>query len=147
VRFIVPFPPGGSTDPAARFIAETSGEGTEYQSRIICAASTFLEGIMKTSLRPAATPSPQRLSRPRVNGRPYSKTRPSDQHPRRQFLRLAVGAVALPTVSCDPGTQSYPSRPITVIVPYAAGGTTDVIARNLAEQMKASLGHPSSSRM
>ena len=97
---------------------------------------------MKTSLRLASTPSPQRRSRPPVNDRPYPKTRPSGQHPRRKFLRLAVGAAALPAVSCDPGTQSYPSRPITMIVPYSAGGQTDVIARNLAERMKASLGQP-----
>src|SRR6516164_8770497 len=94
---------------------------------------------MKTLLRPAATPSPQRRLRPRVTDR---KTRPSGHNPRRQFLRLAVGAAALPTVSCDPGTQSYPSRPITMIVPYAAGGGSDVIARNVAERMKASLGQP-----
>ena len=97
---------------------------------------------MKTSLRPAAMPSPQHRSRPRVNDRPYPKTRPSGQHPRRRFLRLAVGAAALPSVSCDPGAQSYPSRPITMIVPYAAGGGSDVIARNVAERMKASLGQP-----
>ena len=101
---------------------------------------------MKTSLRRAATPHqaamPQRRSRPRVNSRLRPKNPSSVQHPRRQFLRLAVGAAALPAVSCDPGTQSYPSRPITLIVPYAVGGTTDVIARNLAERMKVSLGQP-----
>ena len=97
---------------------------------------------MKTSLRPAVTPSPQRRSRPRVNNRPCPKNPSSGQHPRRRFLRLAVGAAALPAVSCDPGAQSYPSRPITMIVPYAAGGGSDVIARNVAERMKASLGQP-----
>ena len=76
---------------------------------------------MKTSLRPAATPSPQRLSRPRVGDRPYPKTRPSGQHPRRQFLRLAVGAAALPALSRNADAQSYPSRPITMIVSGAAG--------------------------
>jgi hypothetical protein len=54
---------------------------------------------MKTSLRPAATQSPQRRPRPRISDRPYTKTRPSGQHSRRQFLRLAVGAAALPAVS------------------------------------------------
>jgi hypothetical protein len=47
---------------------------------------------MKTSLRSAVIPSPQRRSRPRVKDRPNPKARPSGQHPRRQFLRLAVGA-------------------------------------------------------
>ena len=94
---------------------------------------------MKTSLRPAATPSPQRLSRPRVGDRPYPKTRPSGQHPRRQFLRLAVGAAAFPAVSRHASAQSYPSRPITMIVPFAAGGPTDVIGRLLAARMRDSL--------
>ena len=40
---------------------------------------------MKASLRPVATPSPQSRSRPRVNDRPYPKTRPTDQHPRRRL--------------------------------------------------------------
>ena len=38
--------------------------------------------------------------------------------------------------------QTYPSRPITMIVPFAAGGTSDVIARVVAEQMSAALGQP-----
>ena len=97
---------------------------------------------MKTSLRPAATPSPQRRSRPRVNDRPYPKTRPSGQHPRRRFLGLAAGAAALPAISRISWAQVYPSRPITIMVPFPAGGATDVIARNLAEQMKVSLGQP-----
>jgi tripartite-type tricarboxylate transporter receptor subunit TctC len=95
---------------------------------------------MKTSLRQVA--KPQYPSQPRRNNRPRPTIPSSTQHPRRKFLRLAVGAAALPAVSCDPGTQSYPSRPITMIVPYSAGGQTDVIARNLAERMKASLGQP-----
>src|SRR6516164_4247869 len=97
---------------------------------------------MKTSLRPAATLSPQRRSRPRVKDRPYPKTPPSGQHPRRQFLRLAVGAAALPVVACDPEAQSYPSRPITMIVPFAAGGGTDGVGRVVAERMRGLIGQP-----
>jgi tripartite-type tricarboxylate transporter receptor subunit TctC len=47
----------------------------------------------------------------------------ADQHPRRRFLRLAAGAVVLPAVSRDAIAQSYPTRPITMIVPGAAGGS------------------------
>jgi tripartite-type tricarboxylate transporter receptor subunit TctC len=61
---------------------------------------------------------------------------------RRQFLHLAAGAVALPAVSRFTWAQAYPTRPITMIVPYAAGGPTDVAARIVAEAMRASLGQP-----
>ena len=93
---------------------------------------------MKTSLRPAATPSPQRRSRPRVNDRPYPDSRPSGRHPRRRFLALTTGAAALPAISRMAWAQSYPTRPIIIDVPYAPGGATDVIARNLAERLKVS---------
>ena len=60
--------------------------------------------------------------------------------PRRQFLHLAAGAAALPAVSRIASAQVYPSRPITMIVPFAAGGPTDVVARVMTERMKMSLG-------
>jgi tripartite-type tricarboxylate transporter receptor subunit TctC len=97
---------------------------------------------MKTSLRPAATPSPQGRSRPGINDRPYPKTRPSGQHPRRRFLQLAAGAAALPAVSRSAQAQSYPTRPITMIVPLAAGGGLDATGRVLADRMRRSLGQP-----
>jgi tripartite-type tricarboxylate transporter receptor subunit TctC len=62
--------------------------------------------------------------------------------PRRQFLHLAAGAVALPAVSHVARAQAYPSRPITLIVPFPAGGGADVIARIMAEQMRIPLGQP-----
>jgi Tripartite tricarboxylate transporter family receptor len=60
--------------------------------------------------------------------------------PRRRFLHLAAGTVALPAVSRIAGAQTYPARPITMIVPFAAGGATDVIARLVAKPMGESLG-------
>jgi tripartite-type tricarboxylate transporter receptor subunit TctC len=62
--------------------------------------------------------------------------------PRRQFLRLAVSAAALPAVSQDASAQSYPTRPITMIVTIAAGGATDALGRVVAEGMRKSLGQP-----
>jgi hypothetical protein len=95
---------------------------------------------MKTSVRRAATPSQQRRSPPRVNDQPHPKTRPSGQHPRRQFLRLAVGAAALPALSRNADAQSYPTRPITMIVSGAAGTNSDSVGRIIAERMREKLG-------
>jgi tripartite-type tricarboxylate transporter receptor subunit TctC len=61
---------------------------------------------------------------------------------RRQFLHFAAGAVALPAVSRLAWAQAYPTRPITMVVPYPPGGATDVIGRMMAERMKSSLGQP-----
>jgi tripartite-type tricarboxylate transporter receptor subunit TctC len=60
--------------------------------------------------------------------------------PRRQFLRLAAGAAALPAASPVARAQAYPSRPISMIVPFPAGGANDVVARILAERMHLPLG-------
>src|SRR5262245_1827272 len=62
--------------------------------------------------------------------------------PRRQFLHAAASAAALAVASRSARAQIYPSRPITMIVPYPAGGPTDTIARLLGERMRASLGQP-----
>ena len=59
---------------------------------------------------------------------------------RRRFLNLTMTAGALPASSRFGWAQAYPSRPITMIVPFSAGGPTDVVTRIVAEGMKASLG-------
>jgi tripartite-type tricarboxylate transporter receptor subunit TctC len=61
---------------------------------------------------------------------------------RRKFLHLTASATALVTVPRVAWGQGYPSRPITMIVPYAAGGPTDVIGRIVAEGMSAALAQP-----
>jgi tripartite-type tricarboxylate transporter receptor subunit TctC len=60
--------------------------------------------------------------------------------PRRQFMHLAAGAAALPAVSRLAMAQNYAARPITMIVPFPAGGSTDVIARIVADRMREPLG-------
>jgi tripartite-type tricarboxylate transporter receptor subunit TctC len=59
---------------------------------------------------------------------------------RRRFLHLAAGAAALPAVSRLAWAQAYPTRPITMIVPFAAAGPTDVAARIISEHMSRTLG-------
>jgi tripartite-type tricarboxylate transporter receptor subunit TctC len=61
---------------------------------------------------------------------------------RRKFLHLAAGVATLPTLSRRADAQAYPTRPITMIVPFPAGGPTDAIARVIAERMRSSLGQP-----
>jgi tripartite-type tricarboxylate transporter receptor subunit TctC len=60
--------------------------------------------------------------------------------PRRRFLQLAAGAAALPALSPVASAQTYPLRPITMVVPAAAGGPTDTIGRILAQRMQPVLG-------
>ena len=55
--------------------------------------------------------------------------------PRRSFLYLAIGTVALPLVSRIAEAQAYPTRPVRLIVPVAAGGPADVLARLYAQKL------------
>ncbi len=61
---------------------------------------------------------------------------------RRQFLHLAAGAAAFSAVSQRAQAQAYPTRPVTMIVPFPAAGPADVLARILSEPMRQSLGQP-----
>jgi len=60
--------------------------------------------------------------------------------PRRKFLHLAAGAAALPTVSRGAWAQTYPSRPVRVVVGFAAGGAPDTIGRLMAQWLSERLG-------
>src|SRR6267154_605564 len=60
--------------------------------------------------------------------------------PRRKFLHLAAGAAALPAMSRFAWAQSFPTRPITMIVPWPAGGSTDIGLRALASATEKHLG-------
>jgi len=59
---------------------------------------------------------------------------------RRSFLRFAAGAAAFPTVSRIAMAQTYPLRPVRVIVSFAAGGPTDILARLIGEHLSQRLG-------
>jgi len=62
--------------------------------------------------------------------------------PRRNFLHLAAGAAALPAVSHVVWAQPYPTRPVRIVVGYAAGGPADIVARLIAQWLSERLGQP-----
>ncbi len=61
---------------------------------------------------------------------------------RRRFLHLAVGAAALLAIPEYAWARTYPPRPVTMVVPFPAGGPTDVVAPIAAERMRVALGQP-----
>jgi tripartite-type tricarboxylate transporter receptor subunit TctC len=60
--------------------------------------------------------------------------------PRRRFLYLATGAAALPAVSPSAWAQAYPTRPVRLILGYAAGGAPDIVARLIGHWLSERLG-------
>jgi tripartite-type tricarboxylate transporter receptor subunit TctC len=61
---------------------------------------------------------------------------------RRQFLLLAAGVATLPAVSCIARAQTYPTRPVRIVVGFAAGGGNDIVARLIGQWLSDRLGQP-----
>src|ERR1700745_895521 len=62
--------------------------------------------------------------------------------PRRKFLRLAAGAVALPAITRAAWGQAYPARLVRIVVSFSAGSTSDILARPIAQWLQEHLGQP-----
>jgi tripartite-type tricarboxylate transporter receptor subunit TctC len=62
--------------------------------------------------------------------------------PRRDFLHLAAGAVALPSMSRVARAQAYPTRPVRYVVSSAPGGTQDILARLMGQWLSERLRQP-----
>src|SRR5262249_59387631 len=60
--------------------------------------------------------------------------------PRRKFLHLAAGAAALPAMPRIAWAQTYPTKPVRVIVPFGTAGVTDIIARLIGQWLSDRLG-------
>src|SRR5260370_33706960 len=61
---------------------------------------------------------------------------------RRQFLRLAAGAAALPALSRFAWAQSYPAQPVRIVVGFPPGGGADITARLIGQWLSERLGQP-----
>ena len=61
---------------------------------------------------------------------------------RRHCLQLTAAAAAMPAVSRIGWPQAYPSRPITIVVPFVAGGPSDLLGRMVGERLRSSFGQP-----
>ncbi len=55
---------------------------------------------------------------------------------------LAAGVLATALFGCGAAAQQWPTKPVSLVVPFAAGGTTDVLARALGDKLSVSLGQP-----
>jgi tripartite-type tricarboxylate transporter receptor subunit TctC len=60
--------------------------------------------------------------------------------PRRQFLRLAAGITTVPALSGTAVAQTYPNRPVRVVVPFPPAGSSDITARLLGTWLSERLG-------
>jgi len=66
----------------------------------------------------------------------------STKLPRRRFLRFAAGAAALPVVSDLTWAQSYPTKPVRLIIGIAPGSSPDILGRLMAQWLSERLGQP-----
>src|SRR6516164_6674957 len=62
--------------------------------------------------------------------------------PRRKFLRLAASATALPVLPRPASALDYPTRPVRIVVGYAAGGLADIVSRLIGQWLSQHLDQP-----
>jgi hypothetical protein len=91
------------------------------------------EGSMKASVYKIGTPRRLLVHR-------GSERRLVAQYPRRRILRLAAGAAAFPAISRMSWAQTYPTRPVRIIVGFASGSINDVVTRLMGQWLSERMG-------
>src|SRR2546430_17652125 len=107
---------------------------------MVCRLSRSISAQQRTAMKLRLKASKQCLAH-RYSA-PATRFRLGDtmKIPRRQFLRLAAGAAALSVASGIARAQSYPTRPVRIVVGSAAGGTSDILARLMGQWLSERLG-------
>src|SRR5215813_3540053 len=98
--------------------------------------------IMRMFMRSVAIPAKRQFVHLRARAPHLELEGRAMKLPRRQFLHLAVGAVALPTASRVARAQVYPARPVRIIVGFVAGGPQTIIASLIGQWLSDRLGQP-----
>jgi tripartite-type tricarboxylate transporter receptor subunit TctC len=123
--------------------ARKFGSTMRRQPRIL----VHVHSVLRESLKPRQLQLPGPNGQPCVSSQQGQAFRETNLEgvmklPHRRFLHLAAAASALLAVSQVAWAQTYPSRPVTMIVPYPPGGPSDTLGRIFAERMRVSLGQP-----
>src|SRR5262245_35386777 len=116
-------------------------------------ASTFRRASSRRPKRLARNKGPRsknggRSSRPQISRENKSGSRLAFQGsnmmklPRRTFLHLAAGAAVLSAASRIASAQTYPSRPVRIMVGFPPGGPADILARLIGQRLSERLGQP-----
>src|SRR5262245_57963012 len=128
----------GDVHPLTRSGHKLGRNPAAQQSRAAPSVLSFWSEAREALAAPGAVD----VARPRRRDDRMMSGRFKAQLPRRNFRHLAAGAAALSAVPRIASAQPYPTRPVRIIVGFAAGGGYDIIARLIGQWLSERLGQP-----